>query len=276
MNVVADKSVWLGTGLNGELGSQLSRLYRDKTAAGVSRQIELQPLDLNLPIPARRIIHLAAKRPVHSHEQQIESNINYLKTVLTYAETNGVKEFIFFSSASLYNTSSSTLLTESDISFSPQDTYSATKLAGEELVKASAIPHRLVIRLPGVLELKGATNFISRAYDLIKSDQPVAVAHEDLPFNRFISASEIWRFLGGLNFESASSFDIVNLAFNADHTLKDLLGTLADGLNQKLQLTHLPAKTPHAAISTEHLQKHFGFHTGDAREALRQWARERR
>jgi nucleoside-diphosphate-sugar epimerase len=264
------KQLWLVTGLKGELGRQLS--------AELSRQpmLELRPLDLSQPAPgAKRVLHLAARRPVHSLHEQIESNIFYLRRVLGYAAANRIPEFVFFSSASLYASVRQPVLREAEVNFPWRDTYSWTKWIGEKLTAAANIPSKLILRMPAVLEMDAQTNFISRAFENILAGREIKCTHRESPFNRLISGAETARFLlhtqGGL----ARGTETVNLAPQADHTLQEHLAAIGEVLGKAPVCSDSEAPSPHAVLDSRKLAQEFHFKPKDSVEMVRAWAQGR-
>lgn len=265
------KELWLANGLTGELGSQLKKIFES------SPSIELRPLDLRQETSAQRILHIAARRPVHSFTEQMRSNVFYLRQVLAYAKASKIPEFVFFSSASLYSASSKNALSENDVRFKWSDTYSWTKWIGEKMVAQSRIPSRLILRLPAVLELKGATNFISRAFLAVQQRQALKASYLDQPFNRLLNAEDIAQFLQKASRTREPGLHILNLAPPATHSLRETLWTLSTSLGGRaVNIAETPSTSAHSIIDVTRLKESYHYSLGDSQDMIRRWVEKRK
>src|SRR5437016_1449196 len=83
------------------------------------------------------IVHLAARAGVRPSLKQprlyVETNINGTLNLLELARAQGVKQFVFGSSSSVYGLNSKVPFSEGDPIFNPISPYAATKAAGELL-----------------------------------------------------------------------------------------------------------------------------------------------
>ena len=118
------------TGEKGNIGSVLYSLYQKD---GIdSCPIKKYEMDMN----ATRLIHLAAKSPPSNCHEFLESNIIYLKKIIETAINFKIKEFIFFSSISIYGNQNRYSLSEESPIIEPCS-YGISKLFGEALLKES-------------------------------------------------------------------------------------------------------------------------------------------
>ena len=86
------------------------------------------------------VIHLAARTGVRTGErypeEYISTNILGTKNLIDASIENGVKNFIFFSSSSVYGTTQPP--NKEDQPMNPDSTYGITKMAGETLLKSAS------------------------------------------------------------------------------------------------------------------------------------------
>lgn len=256
-----DTPRWLATGLSGELGSQFREILK------VSERRPLEPLELgrsNLHVDT--ILHMAARAYGHSPLALVRSNILYLHRVLRYAERHDVRRFVFFSSASIYRAHTKAVLTEEDVAIRTGDLYAWTKWLGEGMVVRARVPIRVIVRLPALLEVRKATNFITRAYLSIRRGASPTAWNLDSPFNGLVSAAEVLRFIDG-----AELTGTVNLVPEATHTLREHLDAMCSHVGQCLALTEAPGAGRPAILSTRRLHDTYGFTVRDSLEMLREW-----
>lgn len=252
---------WLATGLRGELGSQLREIL------AASARPPLEAVELRRPARhADTVLHMAARAYGHGPFSLFRSNIVYLHRVLRYAERCGVRRFVFFSTASVYRGSANDELTEADVAIRPGDLYARTKWLGEWMVARSRIPVRVIIRLPALLEVRKATNFITRAYLRVRQGAPPSAGNLDHLFNGFVSAAEVLRFI-----EGAETSGTVNLAPEATHTLREHLDAMCSHVGQPLPLADASGAGRPAILSTRRLHDAYGFTVRDSLEMLREW-----
>lgn len=260
-DVTADGVRWLATGLRGELGTQ----FREILAA--RHRESLQPVELGHPAwHADTLLHMAARLQNSRPLSVLYSNIVYLDRILRYAERCGVRRFVFFSAASVYRGSTKALLTEADAAIRPGDLYSWTKRMGEGMVARSRIPVRVIIRLPALLEVRKATNFITRAYVLMRQKKLPRLWNLDHPFNGLISAAELLRFI-----DVAQVSGTVNIAPEPTLTLRQHIESMAAHVGLCPTLVEEPSSRPPSVLCTQRLQELYGFKVKDSGAMLREW-----
>lgn len=92
------------------------------------------------------VIHLAAlANPIKSMmfpDEYIKTNINGTQNLLDCAKRYGVKQFIFFSSSSVYG--GNVPPNKEDEQYAPTSIYATSKVTGELLVKSSDIPYTII------------------------------------------------------------------------------------------------------------------------------------
>jgi nucleoside-diphosphate-sugar epimerase len=256
---------WRATGLSGDLGTQLQKLFAEQQRA------PLLPVNLHEASSGiDTLLHMAARARQHSSWAMFRANILYLRRIVRFAERQHVRRLVFFSTASLYEGSEKTVVSEDDVAITRGDFYAWTKLVGEGIVRNSRIPVRVIVRLPAILENRKNTNFITRAFALIRDGGLPQVWNLDRPFNRLMSASEILRFI-----DSAEISGTVNLAPQPDHTLRMHLDLMRDHVGCKTPLVEHVSPKHASVIGTQRLQTTYGFIAQDSLEMLRKWMLQR-
>ncbi|MBX3312306.1 MAG: UDP-glucose 4-epimerase GalE [Microbacteriaceae bacterium] len=153
---------WLITGGAGYIGAHVARdfvaagkdvLVLDSLASGKRSFVGDLPfvhkdlLDKNALAdvfskhPITGVVHLAGfkyagesvQRPIHTYRQNVEATINLLDAMAEH----GVKNLVFSSSAAVFGTPRTNLVTE-DTPTSPESPYGESKLIGEWLIAAQA------------------------------------------------------------------------------------------------------------------------------------------
>lgn len=153
---------WLITGGAGYIGAHVARdfiaagkdvLVLDSLASGKRSFVGDLPfvhkdlLDKNALAdvfskhPITGVVHLAGfkyagesvQRPIHTYRQNVEATINLLDAMAEH----GVKNLVFSSSAAVFGTPKTNLVTE-DTPTSPESPYGESKLIGEWLIAAQA------------------------------------------------------------------------------------------------------------------------------------------
>lgn len=252
------------TGEKGDVGSLLMNLYRDNGK-------EIIPFDKEKNIRANRILHLAAKSPPATSGEIVDSNILYLREVIEYACNNDIRELIFFSAVSIYGNQDKEDVCESDCIVEP-NLYGVSKLLGEKLLSEAPF-NVLSIRLPAVLGIRNKTNFLSRCYTKLKSNEEIGLTNSDRLFNNFISVENIFEFLTSLKLKK--QFEIINLASKKEMTLMDIVMLMKVESGSHSKVASFGDKKPFFNISTLKAQKEYGFIPSGAKETIVNWLKER-
>lgn len=140
------------------------------------------------------VIHLAAKKQVSESVEQplryYHDNVEGLRVLLEAATAAGVRQFVFSSSASVYGTPDTELVTESS-PCRPMSPYGQTKLTGEWLVRAVGQAHGLSTAClryfnvagtaaPELADL-GVFNLVPMVFERLTAGQSARVFGDDYP-----------------------------------------------------------------------------------------------
>jgi nucleoside-diphosphate-sugar epimerase len=232
------------TGDMGDVGSSLAEVLR-------SGDTEIVP-DIS---EADRVLHIAAKSPPSPTKDIVNSNIVYLQEILDKCILAKVRDFVFFSAASVYGASPSGVL-EEDFPCADVSLYGASKLFGEILVRESGI-NALCLRLPAVLGLKNTTNLPSRILCRAVKNEDIILYNGDKKFSNFISINEIADFIS--NLRPLEGFDIVNLRTGASTTLGGLTERIKSIVGSSSFVDSKRTHMPFFNLSIEKAIKKYGF-----------------
>ena len=252
------------TGHKGDIGSILFDLYTKSNQ-------EIEPLDVKVDRPAKRIIHLAARTPPASTQMMLDSNIFYLQEVIKYAVRNGAKELIFFSTISVYGKQDKEDVGEDEKPCDP-DLYGLTKLIGEKLLQDSQL-NVLCLRLPAILGNRNTTSFMSRCFETLKNNEALEISNAHRTYNNFISAENLFEFLEKV--EISRKFDVVNLASKKEKTVLEIAETIKGALNSKSDIMVADKKRGFFNISTRKAENEYGFVPYGTKNSLNSWVRQR-
>lgn len=104
--------------------------------AGLDAALAAHPVDGIVHVAGYKYAGVSVQRPFHTYQQ----NVTGMVTVLEAAQAAGVDKIVFSSSASVYGTPDTELVTE-DSPLHPESPYGQTKLIGEWLLKDAEVAH---------------------------------------------------------------------------------------------------------------------------------------
>jgi UDP-glucose 4-epimerase len=140
------------------------------------------------------VAHLAARksapesmaRPLYYYEENVGGLVALLATMVD----TGVHRIVFSSSAAVYGTPTTAVVTEQTPTM-PVNPYGQTKLVGEQLLAAAGMAHDMdwialrYFNAVGAddpqLADHGATNLLPRVFQALANDKPLTVAGDDYP-----------------------------------------------------------------------------------------------
>lgn len=180
-----------------------------------------------------RFIHFAAKHPIHTDKQIIESNVLYLCKILRNFNWKN-KDFIFLSSISVYDLSIQTISERNKLT--KYGLYSLTKIFGEEFIKNLGIAS-LVLRVPGILSIDKKFSFLSKIIYKLCNNETINLVNGDKKFNSFIDPFDIINFIENQN--RLKKFDIINLSAPYTHTLIEITNMFKEALNSSSKIKNI-------------------------------------
>ncbi|MGC0331624.1 UDP-glucose 4-epimerase [Streptomyces sp. SAI-170] len=207
---------WLITGGAGYIGAHVVRALRaageeavayDDLSSGIAERLPREvPLVVGSTLDGERlrealtghgvtgVVHLAAKkqvgesvdRPLHYYRQNVEG----LRVLLEEVTAAGVESFVFSSSAAVYGTPDTDLVTE-ETPCAPMSPYGETKLAGEWLVRATGRATGLSTACLRYFNVAGAaspeladvgvSNLIPMVFEKLTENAPPRIFGDDYP-----------------------------------------------------------------------------------------------
>jgi len=101
-------------------------------------EADIRDIDvLPIPIPIDCIIHIAAKagvlQSIANAKEYFDVNVNGTLCLLEFAKKNGIRQFIFASSSSVYGINKNVPWTENELDLQPISPYASSKLACEKI-----------------------------------------------------------------------------------------------------------------------------------------------
>ena len=263
-------STILVTGGRGEIGS-----FFKKFCLATGNQVvdfetyEASPHDYEQP---RRLLHMAARADSGDIDRMIDSNVNYLASVMRRSVDLGIEEVIFFSSAAIYGNQDRDALTEDDCMIAPS-LYGVSKLLGEGLLEATPEIRSLCLRLPGVMEIGRSTTFISRTFDTLLQGKPVTLCNAARQFNHYLALPVLAEFVIGVTMRAVH--DVINLAPSSEMTLHQVVSHLKSCMGSDSKINISPECRPFFSLSTDKAETNYQFNRGDPREQIDQWVQMR-
>ncbi len=167
----------LPAGVSLERGSVLDRTL-------LERVLRERSVDGIVHIAAKKQVGESVERPLHYYRENVEG----LRTVLDAAVANGVRRFVFSSSAAVYGPTDADLVTEST-PCAPMSPYGETKLAGEWLVAAAGKAHGIATASLRYFNVAGAatpaladtgvSNLVPMVFQRLSQGQPPLIFGDD-------------------------------------------------------------------------------------------------
>jgi len=267
-NLMID-SPMLITGETGEIGTVIKDIFAEKGIRLLAFDDYLKN-KLHDQSP-QRLLHLAGRADISRPDSILDSNIGYLRTVIGRAELAGVEELIFFSSVSVYGYQDKEDVNETDGMLAPQ-LYGLSKLMGEKILELSHVK-TLCIRLPGVLELRKASNFLSRMFVRLQNNEDIIVYNADKIFNNFIDIHSIADFVSNLTV--TEKFDVINIGNEKQLTISEIIELIRSTLNSRSKVVYADKYMPFFNLSIAKATSRYGFKPGNARDNIIRWCSQR-
>lgn len=232
------------------------------------------------------IIHLAAKagvRPSISDPIGYEDvNVKGTLQLLEFAKENGIKQFVFGSSSSVYGVNPHLPWKEDEVQLLPISPYAATKIAAELIGHVYSKLHGIrfiALRFFTVFGPRQRPDLAIHSFSKkILKNESIQVFGDGTTRRDYTFVSDIIAgILAALQYDK-SDFEIINLGNHRSVSLNQLLSTLEEVLGQKLIIDHMPEQTgdvpaTYADISKAERLLNYHPHTGlkEGIAAFRDW-----
>jgi UDP-glucuronate 4-epimerase len=196
------------------------------------------------------IVHLAARAGVRPSLSQpmlyAETNITGTLNLLELARTQGVKQFVFGSSSSVYGINSKVPFSEFDPIFNPISPYAATKAAGELLCHTYAHLYDLCIVCLRFFTVYGARQrpdlAIHKFARLMDAGQPIPVFGDGTTRRDYTYIDDIIAGVRAAVEYNGSSYEIINLGESRTVELRELISLLEDALGLQAEIDWQPSQ----------------------------------
>lgn len=196
------------------------------------------------------IVHLAARAGVRPSLSQpmlyAETNISGTLNLLELARTQGVKQFVFGSSSSVYGINSKVPFSESDPIFNPISPYAATKAAGELLCHTYAHLYDMRIVCLRFFTVYGARQrpdlAIHKFARLMDAGQPIPVFGDGTTRRDYTYIDDIIAGVRAAIDYDGSTYEIINLGESRTVELRELISLLEDALDLQAEIDWQPSQ----------------------------------
>lgn len=196
------------------------------------------------------VFHLAAIHHIPTCEKKpaeaLRANVEGTQNVIQASLCSGVKKIIFASSGAVYEIVDHPLL-EDETAVVPHDIYSITKATGEHLLRLQAERKNIKAVACRLFNTVGSheTNehLVPDILKQVKSGKTSISLGNLSPLRSYIhvlDVAEAFATIGLMEFEK--DFEILNIGTEAEHSVKDILGLLAEISAKPLQAYQDPER----------------------------------
>lgn len=209
------------------------------------------------------IIHIAARagvRPsLENPRAYIETNINGTHNLLEAAKENGISQFLFASSSSVYGLNKVVPFSEDAALPQTLSPYAATKLAGEHLCGNYSHLYDLQVACLRFFTVYGPGQrpdlAIHKFSDLIYHDKPVPQFGDGSTRRDYTYVDDIIDgVMGAMNY-TGKKFDIFNLGESETTTLSELVAALEKAIGKTAQIKYLPDQPGDMPLTCANIDK---------------------
>jgi UDP-glucuronate 4-epimerase len=194
------------------------------------------------------IVHLAARAGVRPSLSQpklyAETNINGTLNLLEAGRVQGVKQFVFGSSSSVYGINTKVPFCEDDPIFNPISPYAATKAAGELICHSYAHLYDLRIVVLRFFTVYGARQrpdlAIHKFARLISAGEPIPVFGDGTTRRDYTYIEDIIAGVRAAIDYDQSSYEIINLGESRTVELREMISLLEKALDRHAEIDQQP------------------------------------
>jgi UDP-glucuronate 4-epimerase len=194
------------------------------------------------------IVHLAARAGVRPSLKEprvyVETNVNGTLSLLELARAQGVKQFIFGSSSSVYGINAKVPFSEDDPIFNPISPYAATKAAGELLGHTYAHLYGMRIVCLRFFTVYGARQrsdlAIHKFAKLISAGKPIPVFGDGTTRRDYTYIDDIIAGVRAAIDYDKANYEVINLGESRTVELRELISLLEKALGQHAEIDRQP------------------------------------
>ena len=194
------------------------------------------------------IVHLAARAGVRPSLKEprlyAETNLNGTLNLLELARANGVKQFVFGSSSSVYGENKKVPFSEDDPIFNPISPYAATKAAGELICHTYAHLHDMRIVCLRFFTVYGARQrpdlAIHKFAKLISAGQPIPVFGDGTTRRDYTYIDDIIQGVRAAIDYNQTNYEVINLGESRTVELRELISILENELGKRAEIDRQP------------------------------------
>ncbi|HEY7786797.1 MAG TPA: SDR family NAD(P)-dependent oxidoreductase [Pyrinomonadaceae bacterium] len=194
------------------------------------------------------VVHLAARAGVRPSLDQpqlyTETNINGTLNLLELARQNGIKQFVFGSSSSVYGTNAKVPFSEGDPIRQPISPYAATKGAGELLTHTYSHLYGIRVVCLRFFTVYGARQrpdlAIHKFARLISSRKPIPVFGDGTTRRDYTYIDDIISGVRAAIDYDGSSYEVINLGESRTVELRELIELLERELGVTAKIDRQP------------------------------------
>ena len=216
------------------------------------------------------VIHLAAKAGVRpSIEDPVgyqRANVIATQNLLEFAKEQGIQQFVFASSSSVYGVNPNVPWSEKDAVLQPISPYASTKVSCE--LMGHVYSHLYGIR---VLGLRFFTVYgprqrpdlaINKFVRLIEAGEPIPVFGDGSTRRDYTFIEDIVEgIIGSLHYEG-SNYEVINLGNDQTVTLSEMIETIEEVVGKKAIIDRQPEQpgdVPQTWADVSHANELFGY-----------------
>lgn len=251
--------------------ANLNEAVKDSRVKVVEGSITDLGLLRHLMAGADYVFHLAALwlyECVHQPRLALAVNVIGTYNVVETAQQAAVKKVVYSSSASVYGDAVSTPMTE-DHPFNNRTMYGATKIAGEQFLRANYEQNKMDyvgLRYMNIygprMDYKGAyVSVIMKVLDRLDQGQPPIIFGDGSQAYDFIHVSDVAR-ANILAMKSSATDDFFNVGMGIKTTINELVDMLLELTGSNLEVEYRPQEqmfVTHRVGSTERARSILGF-----------------
>ncbi len=194
------------------------------------------------------IVHLAARAGVRPSLTQpqlyVETNINGTMNLLELARENGIRQFVFGSSSSVYGVNEKVPFSEDDPIFNPISPYAATKAAGELLCHTYSHLYGLRCICLRFFTVYGARQrpdlAIHKFARLITEGKPIPVFGDGTTRRDYTFIDDIIAGVRAAIDYDKTDYEVINLGESRTVELRELISLLENELDQAAVIDRQP------------------------------------